>query len=187
MLHQILPVIITDLNSFLRRRLNIEESPAMLSELVTQEGLPLPAAHNKVVAMVTGIEQEHSVRNQSVARDGVPRHPPLQLNIKLLFAANFPGNYVEALRFISLVLSFFQGKQIFTAQNTPELPEAVEKITAEIANMDLSAQQQLWNAIGAKMIPSVSLKLRMITITRNQILDEVPEITGTSTSPSPNS
>jgi hypothetical protein len=117
----------------------------------------------------------------------VLKNPPIQLNLYVLFAAYFPGNYLEALKFISLVLGFFQGKQVFTAQNTPGLPDGVDKLVVEINNLDQHAQNQLWSAIGAKMMPSVSMKIRMIVITRDQILSEVPEITGTDTTTSPNS
>lgn len=139
---------------------------------------------DKIVSMLTAIEQERTNLNQSPSRS-VRQNPPIQLNLQVLFAAYFPGNYLEALKFISLVLAYFQGKQVFTAQNTPELPNGVDKIVVEINNLDQHALNQLWSAIGAKMMPSVSMKIRMIVITRGQILQEVPEITGTDTTTSP--
>jgi len=181
MIHRVLPVLVAELNSFLKRSVSDTEDRAILSSLVDQSGSLAFTGENRVICMVTGIEQERVNINQ-VNTSSVLKTPPLYLNLYLLFSAYFPGNYDESLKFISLVISYFQGKQFFTPQNTPTLPEGVEKLQIEINNLDQHAQNQLWSAIGAKMMPSISMKLRMITITRDQILAEIPEITGVDSS-----
>jgi hypothetical protein len=102
------------------------------------------------------------------------------LNLNLVFVANFQ-DYNESLKFLSLLLTFFHSKPVFTPQNTPELPEAAAKITVEINNLDQQSQNQLWAALGSSIMPSVNLKLRLITITSDQILAEIPEITAIET------
>lgn len=175
-----LSAITDELNSYLRRTVSVVEDKATLSALVDQEGNMAAEGENKVVGLLTAIEQERASLSQAPSRGGL-RNPPVQLNLHVLFAAYFPGDYREALKFISLTLAFFQSKQVFTARNTPGLPAGAEKVVVEINNLDQQAQYQLWNAIGAKMIPSVSMKIRLIAITNDQILGEVPEITSTET------
>lgn len=184
MIHKVLPVIIDELNSYLKRAVTDTEDKAVLSALVDQSGSIAFAGENKVVCLLTGIEQETVARNNFPTAP-VMKNPPVHLNLYLLFAAYFPGNYLEALKFISLVITFFQGKQFFSSQNTPGLPDGVDKISIEINNLDQHSQNQLWSAIGAKVMPSISMKLRMISITRDQILAEIPEITGIDTTTSP--
>lgn len=181
MIHKVLPEIVAELNAFLKRAASDTEDRAVLSALVDQSGSIAFTGENKIICQLTGIEQERSNINK-FPTSPVMKNPPVYLNLYLLFAAYFPGNYDEALKFISLVIAYFQGKQVFTAQNTPGLPTEVEKITVEINNLDQHAQSQLWSAIGAKMMPSVSMKLRMIPITRDQILAEIPEIRGIESS-----
>lgn len=181
MIHKVLPVIVAELNSYLKRSVADAEDRVILSSIVDQSGSLSFSGDNRVICMMTGIEQERTNINQ-VSRSALLKNPPIYINLYLLFAAHFPGNYDEALKFISLVLGYFQGKQFFTPQNTPELPDGIEKLSIEINNLDQHAQNQLWSAIGAKMMPSISMKMRMIMITRDQILGEIPEIKGIDTS-----
>jgi len=184
MIHKVLSEIINELNAFLKRAVSSTEDRIVLSALVDQSGSIAFSGENKIVCMLTAIEQERSNLNK-FPTSPVMKNPPIYLNLYLLFSAYFPGNYDESLKFISLVISFFQGKQLFTPQNTPGLPAEVDKISVEFNNLDQHAQNQLWSAIGAKMMPSISMKLRMIPITRDQILAEISEITGIDTTTSP--
>ncbi|WP_020570431.1 DUF4255 domain-containing protein [Neolewinella persica] len=181
MIHKVLPIIVDELNAYLKQATSrTPEDWIVLSDIVDQTGSVAFSGKNKVVCMLTGIEQERSNFNKLPTGPAL-RNLPIYLNIYLLFAAYFPGSYEESLKFISLVISFFQGKQVFTPQNTPGLPPGADKITVEITNLDQQAQHRLWSAIGAKMMPSISMKLRMIPITTDQILTEIPEITGINT------
>lgn len=184
MIHLVLPIIVGELNNFLKRSVVETEDKAILSNLVDQSGALAFTGENKVICLLTGIEQERTNLNSFPAAP-TKKNPPIYLNLYLLFAAYFPSRYDESLKFMSLVISYFQGKQLFTPQNTPGLPPEVEKISIEIHNIDQHNQSQLWSAIGAKMMPSISMKLRMLAITKDQILAEIPEITGIDTTAEP--
>lgn len=182
MIHLVLPIIVAELNGFLMRAVADTEDRAVLSALVDQAGEIAFQGEDRVICTLTGVEQERTNLNQ-MRSAAIVANPPIYLNLYLLFSSYF-RDYDEALKFLSLVIAFFQGKQVFTPQNTPELPDGVEKVSIEINNLDQHQQNQLWSAIGAKMMPSVSMKLRMVAITRDQILAEIPEITGIDTSTS---
>ena len=98
-----------------------------------------------------------------------------------MFSAYFPNfNYVEALRYISLVIEFFQNNNIFEDANTPGLPENGNKIYSELLNISLDEINKLWGNIGANYVPSVSYKLKSILFDGEMISEDVPRILGLS-------
>lgn len=177
MIHQVLPIVVSELNEFLKRTFLENTDRVVISELVDTSGVPAAATQNKVVCLVTNITPENADLSSRSKRPALKK-PPLYLNLSLLFAANFPGNYLEGLALLSRVLSFFNGKQVFTPQNTPGLPTGVEKVVIEIDPLDQQTQSQLWLALGATMKPSISIKLRMLAISQDQIREVIPEIIG---------
>jgi hypothetical protein len=181
MIHKALPVITAELNSFLKLSVSVSEDVVMLSQLVNQSGSLAFSGTDKVICTVTAIEQESVANYTSQLTSKARQNPPVFLNLNLLFSAYFPGNYVEALQYISLVISFFQRKSHFTRQNTPELPDGVDKLTIEINHLDQHAQNELWVATGAKMMPSINMKLRMIAISEDRIIPEIKGIDSTPT------
>lgn len=149
-----------------------------VSSLVDIKGNPVSEIENKVVVFVLNIEEEKSVRNGHF-QSNPGMNPPVSVNLFLMFAANFTGeNYLEALKFISSVISFFQGRNVFDHQNTPLLSANVDKITAEMVNIDLKELSNLWANLGAKYVPSVVYKLRMLNFNSFMEKEEVPTLLG---------
>ncbi len=178
MLHNIIPVIADQLNDYLKSEYNLTGERVAVSSLVDIKGNPVSEIENKVVVFVLNIEEEKSVRNGHFqANPGM--NPPVSVNLYLMFAANFTGeNYLEALKFISSVISFFQGRNVFDQQNTPLLSANVEKITAEMVNISLKELSNLWANLGAKYVPSVVYKLRMLNFNSFMEKEEVPTLLG---------
>lgn len=56
---------------------------------------------------------------------------------------------------LSFIISFFQNKNVFNHQNSPELDEKIEKIIVDLYTLNLEQQNHLWGALGAKYMPSV--------------------------------
>jgi hypothetical protein len=97
----------------------------------------------------------------------------------LIFVAYFnSSNYLEALKFISGVIGFFQGKSIFTPDNTPMLTGDASKIVAEVVNIDFKELSNLWGAIGGKYLPSVVYRFRSLPMSEDMINDEIPDVGG---------
>ena len=181
MLQHVLPVIVEELNNFLKRRFQEREAKVILSDLVKQDGSVPAAGANKIICSLVNMEQERTSLSFG-QQNSVKTNPPVNLNLYVLFAAYFPETvYEESLKFLSSVIGFFQGKQVFTPQNTPGLSASVQKIAVEITNLTFHEQSNLCATLGAKYIPSVLLKMRMITITEDMILEEIPEITEVGT------
>ena len=178
MLHNIVPVIADQLNDYLKSEYNLTEDRVAVSNLVDIKGNPVPGIENKIAIFILNIEEEKSLRNGHFqANPGM--NPPVSVNLYLMFAANFTGeNYLEALKFISSVISFFQGRNVFDHQNTPLLSTNIDKITAELVNIDLKELSNLWANLGAKYAPSVVYKLRMLNFNSFMEKEEVPTLLG---------
>ena len=84
----------------------------------TEQGADL---QDNIIISLVNIEEESSFKNgQTFSKwpDGKARYEnrPIFLNLYVLFTANFPGGvppnngYVQALKRLSLVIEFFQGK-----------------------------------------------------------------------------
>lgn len=181
MLQNVLPVIVEELNAFLKRRFQEREAKVILSDLVKQDGSIPSNGTNKIICSLVNLEQERvnlTFGHQNAAKV----NPPVNLNLYVLFAAYFPDTvYEESLKFLSTVIGFFQGKQVFTPQNTPGMSPNVQKIAVEIVNLSFHENSNLWATLGAKYMPSVLLKMRMVTITEEMILEELPVITTVET------
>ena len=114
------------------------------------------------------IDEERTTREQLPERTliggrEVVLPPPLKLNLVLLFAGRFQ-QYDQALRTLSLILSFFQARPLFTPTSSPALPEGVERIAMDLLSYGPEQLNQLWACLGAKHLPSVIYRLRMVVL-----------------------
>ncbi len=78
---------------------------------------------NQLVLTLVNVEEEKALKNSRATAGEAPgvvlyRNPPLHLNLLLLFTANY-RNYETALRRLTQVLTFFQGKRHFTSGTSP--------------------------------------------------------------------
>jgi hypothetical protein len=178
MLHTVLQVLTNDLNQFLEQQLQPVETPlVVLSELMNLDGSSGPVSENKMICTLLNIEQERVNINAPSGSPTAPAYPPFNLNLYLLFSAYFAHrNYLEGLKTLSATLGFFQSKPLFTAQNTPDLPPGVSKIALEIVNIDLKELSNLWSTLGAKHLPSILFRARMISITSDTLVAELARI-----------
>ena len=184
MIHKLLPKIAKELNDFLRRvTYNKEEFvQVVLSEMMKRDDNVVEKEF-RIICTLINVEQERTNLNMS-SNISVKTNPPVHLNLYCLFSVDFPNkHYTLALKYLSYVIAFFQGKQVFTPQNTPDLPEEVEKITVEIVNLDVKELSNFWMALRVKHHPSILYKLRMISISGQMVFEEISEISQDTTPP----
>lgn len=176
MIHNVLTLIAQQLNEYMRNELNLSEDMVVVNSLVDLKGDPSMQIENRVCLFLQRIEEEKVAKSGGFqSNPGVA--PPVRVSLHLVFAANFPDpNYREALRFISLVLEFFQGHGTFDRSNAPGLPPGLDKLTFELADLDYQEMNNLWSLIGAKYIPSLVYKVRMLTFSQDMIREDVPSI-----------
>lgn len=179
MIHTILQVIKNDLGAFLKKQLNEREEVVVLSELMNNaDGSFAVLSENKMICTLLNVEQERVNLNAPLNQRALI-NPPFNLNLYILFSAYYvPSNYIGALKTLSLTIGFFQGKQVFTPANTPGMPASVEKVVMEMVNVDMKDLSNFWTALGAKQMPSVLFKVKMISITADMVMEEYTPITG---------
>lgn len=178
MIQNVITVINKEINSYFKSRFDLTEDRLLVSHLVNQDGSVAFNGENKMVCSLINVEQEKV--NLNVGTSAMPKiNPPVNLNLYLLYSAYFTSENVdEAFKFLTAVIAFFQRKAVFTPQNTPMLSPQVNKISFEMINLDLGEMSNLWAALGAKYIPSVIYKLRMISINEEAIIADTPPISG---------
>lgn len=159
------------MNAGLQRRFPDNGQKVILGNLIDQNGQLNDAAQDKVICSLVNV-QEEEIRPAMAGQQGVSRNPPVFLNLTVLFAASF-NDYVTGLNLLSAVVGFFQAKKTFTPTNTPAMSELFTKITVDIVNLDPRELSSLWSMIGAKYLPSIIYKFKMVIIDEGRILDEV--------------
>lgn len=176
MIHNVMTTIAQQLNEFMRNELNLSEDIVVVNSLVDLKGDPSMQIENRVCLFLQRIEEEKVAKSGGFqVNPGVP--PPVRVGLHIVFAANFPDpNYREALRFISLILEFFQGKGTFDRSNVPSLPPGLDKLTFDLQDLDYSEMNNMWSLIGAKYLPSLVYKVRLLTFSQDMIREDVPSI-----------
>jgi hypothetical protein len=160
--------------------LNItSQEPVALKHIVEFDGsLALP--DDSVGIFLVNIEEERVMRSQSgyfTGSDGRVSHanPEVKLNLYALVAVNF-AKYKTGLEYLSAAIRFFQGKSVFTPDNTPEMDPAIQKLIVEMMTLNFEQQNHLWASLGAKYLPSVLYRIRMLIMQEAMAFDEQPPV-----------
>lgn len=169
MIYEVLQTLTDNLNVYFRTKLKIQEDKAELSAIVNQDGSIALQSENKVLVTLLNIEREpFSASSQIVGRQ------KLSLNILVIFSCHFSNsNYSEAIRFLDLIITYFEENYTLEAQN---IYDGNNKIKIEIETNNLEKVQNIWSTIGAKYLPSVIYKLRLIVVDSNSITTFAPTI-----------
>jgi hypothetical protein len=179
MIHNVITSIAINLDEFIKNKLSINDDTVIVSSLVDIKGNLNQDVENKISMFLIHIEEETITKNATKFSQG--NTPPIKINIMLMFSAYFPNfNYVEALRYISLVIEFFQKTNIFDDSNTQGLPQNANRIHCELFNIPIDEIGKLWSNIGANYVPSVCYKFKQILFDGDNISQDIPRILGVS-------
>ncbi|MCP5108602.1 MAG: DUF4255 domain-containing protein [bacterium] len=179
MIDNVLDVIKEEVDSFMKLKMkDTREQYIQLVPVIDQEGKP-SVSENTICMSLVKIEDDRinmsNGTNIEYTANGVQHfNPPVKLNLFVLFSASISDgqekNYKEALKRIARVIEFFQSKNVFNAANTPMLDHSVGKITAELFNMNMEEQNNLWSMLGSIYRPSVLYKFRALLIQEKHAL-----------------
>tara|TARA_B100001113_G_C21113632_1_gene624375 strand:- start:1936 stop:2475 length:540 start_codon:yes stop_codon:yes gene_type:complete len=179
MIHNIISAISSKLNFYVKNKLSIDDDVVVIRNLIDLKGNVSDGIENKISVFLLGLEEDKTSKNKSLGRIVSP--PVVTLNVNIMFAAYFTNNsYLESLRYITLVLEFFQKNPNFDFEDTPGLPYECSQIHAQIYNLDIESNMRLWSSIGAKYIPSVAYKIKHVLIDSDLVYEDVPPILGNS-------
>ncbi|MBD78266.1 MAG: hypothetical protein CL840_05035 [Crocinitomicaceae bacterium] len=177
------------LNREIKTTFGIDDDRVIVSSLINPDGSVTQNIENKIVISVINLEHETTINSNGQYQAGGSNSfgkssPPVYLNLYLLISANYDsGNYQEALKMLSAVIGVFQTNSYFTKQKNPEMKSPVEKLTFEIFNLPINELSHIWSGIGAKYVPSIIYKVRMIAISEGLITKEVTGVGGLQGTP----
>jgi hypothetical protein len=167
MIYNALHSVVSQLNTYLNNRFSNVEDKAILGPILSEEGSIPEGNRNKVIMTLVNMEQETARPYAQVYKrddsDMLRRlSDPLNFNLDILITALFT-NYDEALKFLSETVYFFQSHNFFNHNNTPRLSPNIDQLTFEVIKLTYSETHNLWTALGAKYMPSVLFKMRMLS------------------------
>ena len=181
MIYEALSCLTEEMNEFFRNKLRVNEEKVVLSGLVNQDGSIAIQGENKIIVTLVNIEKETARKGQmkNVPSIHGTRADAIQLNLYVLFSAYFSsGNYPEALRFLSFIIAYFQQKNVFDRSNTPGLDTNIERLSFEIVDVNPDTLSNMWSTLGAKYMPSILYKVRMVNIDGSIVNEYRPVISG---------
>ncbi len=170
MIFEVLQVITEELNYA------FEGNPVALENIASIEfdnGDNQNASSNIILSLLN-LQEEFALKNTSnhyiSGNDVSYKNPKINLNFYILFSAN-NSKYTEALKSISSIIEFFQGKRVFTQDNTnyDRDLEGMEKLKNFKFIIDLYTPtfeelNYIWGTLGGKQYPSVIYKVALIEI-----------------------
>ncbi|GAA0875711.1 hypothetical protein GCM10009118_21200 [Wandonia haliotis] len=147
----------------------------VLSNVASQNGdWAIPSG--KIGMSLINVEEERVIKDQVFEHrnsNGTYEryNPALKLNLYVLFCANYVNSaennntstYREGLKQLSNVISFFQSKYVFSPESSPNMPVELEKLIVDIYSYSFEQQYNFWSILGAKYLPSVLYKVRLVS------------------------
>lgn len=189
MIYETLSCVADEMNKYFNRQLHLSEDKVVLSAIVNQDGSIAIQGENKVVLTLINVEKEPlgkgapGFNNGNIAARSMP---PVCINLYILFAAYFSSNnYAEALRFLSFIIAYFQSRNVLTGANTPSLDKRIDKLMFEMESLGTERLNNVWATLGAKYMPSVIYKMRMLTFDEGVIMEYRPDVSAPSGNISP--
>ena len=162
-----LTFIAAQVNAHLLKRTGAELGAVAIGPIVDDRGnWTVPQDTTRLTLFQ--IDEERTLREQLPERTLVGGRevllpPPLKLNLVVLFAGRFQ-QYDQALRTLSHILAFFQARPVFTPTDSPALPAGLERVAMDLVSYGPEQLNQMWACLGAKHLPSVVYRLRMVVL-----------------------
>ena len=180
MIHNIITAISAKANQYIKNKLSIDEDVVIVKSLIDIKGNLNQGIENKISVFLLSIEEEKLAKNKSTLRS--VSNPSININMNIMFASYFTdSNYIESLRYVSLIIDFFQRNPIFDHTNTPGLPINVPRLHSEIYNLNMPDTMRLWGSIGTKYVPSCAYGIKQIIFDSDTVIEDTPPVMGNNT------
>ncbi len=180
MIHSALEYICTELSNYIKEKTEDEtggEKKVTLANLVEQDGSIDHLPQDKILCSLINVEEEKLANRNAFKyvenENGfTKRNADINLNLYILFTNHFK-HYVEALKSLTHIVSFFQRKRVFTPDLIQGSITKKARLIFELYTPSFEQINQLWGALGAKYTPSLIYKMRMITVISDIDLNQV--------------
>lgn len=191
MIDKVLGFITTYINQEIKMSFGLTDNKVIASSLINPDGSLTDNIENKIIISVINLEHETTTKmmgNFVASPDSQYGQvaPPVYLNIYLLFSANYmAANYMESLKMLSAVIGILQAVPYFERRDYPVMDPSIDKLAFEIFNVPINELSHIWSGIGAKYVPSIIYKVRLIAISKNLVTSQVAGISGIQRDNSP--
>ncbi|MDW3194762.1 MAG: DUF4255 domain-containing protein [Cytophagales bacterium] len=167
------------LNAYFRNTSRWAEDKAIVANVAGVQAGSDPEFSDKLLISLAHMNIEYSLFNQhgKVSNgEQFNRVPsPLTFNVDLLFSAS-ANKYEESLKLLSDTIAFFQSNHFYDSSNSSGLPEGVQKLSLSVLDLDYHESSQLWSRLGAKYVPSVLYRMRLVVFDSAEVKEVVPSI-----------
>jgi len=176
MIHNAITSVVSRLDEHLKNKLGLSQDAVIVSSLTDIKGNLLPEVENKVAGFLINLEESKISRNGNL-QIHPGSNPVMSIDVFIMFAAYFPSpNYIESIKYISLILEFFQSNWVFDHSNTPTLASSLDKLIVEFVNISADDLNKIWGMSGSNYVPCVVFKLKTIPFDGDVISETVGSI-----------
>lgn len=184
MIHTSLSFLTQQINEYLKLKTGDSETERIFLTSVATESAGIVIPDSSLGLSLINIEEERHFKDQKTTvlnESGIAEkmNPEIKLNLFILISANFqdnpqqsPDDYLEGLKQLSYVISFFQSKNVFTPDNSPAMSEAdqdLRKLVVELYSYSFEQLYNFWSVVGTKYLPSVLYRVRLIRFQEKEI------------------
>lgn len=193
MINTALDFLTKEINTYLELQNGVAGDKIYLTNVAEEDGTWAIKSNSLGLSLIN-IEEEKVFKEQRTAYINELGHtehmnPELKLNLYVLVSANFTDvdggaeQYKEGLKQLSYVISFFQGKSVFTSENSPamhSIDPSLKKLIVELYSYSFEQQYNFWSVIGAKYLPSILYRIRLVKFQDKNVLGQHPLINSTN-------
>ena len=176
MIHPVLKFLAEQINAYIQDQNQTDTDitePVAILQNVSRIDDDLLKTTNKILISLVNISEETTLKNNpdyTLVRNNLAtyKNPPVNLNLYLMFTS-LMTNYENALIYISLVLTFFQGKFSFNQKNSVTEIEGLPDdfhIIVDLFNLGFEQLNYVWSTFGGKQHPFVCYKVRLLSMER---------------------
>jgi len=179
MIDEVLLILKDKLNEYVRIKTDHPEDKVVFPDGSKPDSSQF--ALNNITAMLINIEEEKMVRSADrfggVVKNGLRTgvNPSIPVNLLVLFVARF-ADYQQSMKFLSLIIKFFQRNRVLDHANTPSLSPEIGKLTIELQALPLAEQNELWNSLRSAYQPSLLYKVSMLVFNDTESIQVISDV-----------
>ncbi|CAL2090238.1 DUF4255 domain-containing protein [Tenacibaculum sp. 190524A02b] len=182
MIFEILQIITEELNNYL------DEKAVSLANIAMADGEGNSPGNSPDISLtLINLQEEFALKNTPNNRiSGTSvnyKNPKVYLNLYVLFSID-KQTYTESLKSLTKIIAFFQGKKVFTHNNTnydgiDGLDDLKSfKFITQLYTPTFEELNFIWGTLGGKQYPSVLYKVTLLEIEREVITKQGVVISG---------
>ena len=192
MIDQALGFLSNDVTRFIQAKSSTTaDNTVILCPIVGEDGkASIPAG--KISLFLLNMEEDRIGKEQGLRKieesgNATYINPEIRLILHVLFVTQPPAetatstssdetHYKASLGLISHIIDFFENKPVFHAENSPGLPDRIEKLIVNLRSLNLEQQNYVWGTIGCPMLPSVMYEVRMVLTPEDRVVRQAPSV-----------